>query len=119
MVNRVDGLRCKYGRSLVASGRTVLLQRESRIGTARRTISVVHPLRFHTPPWSACGVLAAYGRYGAIYLRALGGQQNYPTTKTLGTRRRVMSKTFRYVPQVVYPCVCNWELSGRRAEAIF
>jgi hypothetical protein len=41
-----------------------------------------------------------------------------PTTKTLGTRRRVMSKTFRYVLQVVYSCVCNRELSGRRAGAI-
>jgi hypothetical protein len=44
--------------------------------------------------------------------------EQHPTTKTLGTRRRVMSKTFRYVLQVVYPCVCNRELSGRRAEAI-
>src|ERR1700730_14489072 len=27
-------------------------------------------------------------------------------------------RTFRYVLQVVYPCVCNRELSGRRAEDI-
>jgi hypothetical protein len=29
-----------------------------------------------------------------------------------------MSKTLRYVLDVVYPCVCERELSGRRAEAI-
>ena len=35
--------------------------------------------------------------------------EQHPTTKTLGTRRRVMSKP--YILQVVYPCVCNRELS--------
>jgi hypothetical protein len=30
--------------------------------------------------------------------------EQHPTTKTLGTRGRVMSKTFQYVLQVVYPC---------------
>jgi hypothetical protein len=44
--------------------------------------------------------------------------EQHPTTKSLGTRRRVMLKTFRYALQVVRACVCNRELSGRRAEAI-
>src|SRR5260221_9584323 len=83
MVERVDGLGCKDGRSLMDSGRTVLLRRQGRIGTARWAISVVHPLRCDSPPWSACGIFAAYGRYGTIYLRTLGRQQNYVARKGL------------------------------------
>jgi hypothetical protein len=51
--------------------------RETRIRTACPAFSMVHPLRCHSPPWSARGVPAADGRNGTLYLRTIGGQQNY------------------------------------------
>ena len=42
----------------------------------------------------------------------------HPTTRTLATRRRVMSKPSDTFCRLFTPALCNRELSGRRAEAI-
>lgn len=74
-VKRTGGYRLQNGRDFVESGCPILLQREGGIGTANRTIPLVHPLRCHSSPRPAFSIPAPDGRYRARYLRPLGRQQ--------------------------------------------